>query len=83
MGVGLVVGQELPFTPRGPPVICLLKGAGVAGGGGGTAPPRHSRWGAQGPLRGGLKALGWRRTQWSHSHQWGSQQGLRGAALSS
>lgn len=47
MGVGLLVGQELPFTPRGPPVICLLKVAGV--GGGGTAP--------QGTAGGGHRGL--------------------------
>lgn len=49
MGVGLVVGQELPFTPRGPPVICLLKGAGVAGGGGEQHP--------QGTAGGGHRGL--------------------------
>lgn len=71
---GWLWGRSSHLPHENPLSFAYLKGQAW----GGDSTPRHSRWGAQGPLRGGLKALGWQRTQWSHSHQWGSQQGLGG-----
>lgn len=79
MGVGLVVGQELPFTPRGPPVICLLKGAGVGGG----QHPKAQQVGGTGASQGWPQGTGVAKDTVEPQPSVGVPAGSGGAALSS